>query len=57
MTWSSMAQHPPVLLPLLLQKRKYKLQELMALAETARNDLGDKGIPCKNYREAGYIDE
>ena len=39
------------------KERKDKLQELLALAERARSDLGDKGTPCNNCREAGYVDE
>lgn len=40
-----------------VKERKDKLQELLALAERARSDLGDKGIPCINCREAGYVYE
>lgn len=40
-----------------VKERKDKVQELEALAAKARNDLGDKGIPCDNCREAGYVDE
>jgi len=38
------------------KEKSSKLEELIAVAETARQDLGDKDIPCSNCREAGYID-
>jgi arylsulfatase A len=33
------------------------LNELLELAEKARNDLGDKDIPCTNCREAAFIND
>ncbi len=32
-----------------------KVNELLKVAQKAKNDLGDKNIPCTNCREPGYI--
>ncbi len=40
-----------------VKERADILNELLELAEQAREDLGDKNIPCTNCREAAYIND